>query len=83
MKDLTPNAERLKSHNLAINYSGHDPLLDSKQAAVILGLENYHTLEVWRSVKRYPELEYVRIGRKVKYRLSVLERFIERNTVSV
>lgn len=59
-----------------------DPLLNSKQAAVILGLENHHTLEVWRSVKRYPELEYVRIGRKVKYRLSVLERFIERNTVS-
>jgi predicted DNA-binding transcriptional regulator AlpA len=37
---------------------------------------------VWRSTKRYPELEYVKIGRNVRYRRSAIERFIQLRTVS-
>lgn len=59
----------------------NDPLLDTRQSAEYIGLDNHHTMEVWRSTGRYPELEYVKIGRKVKYRLSTLKRFLEQNTV--
>lgn len=38
------------------------------------------TLACWASNKRY-RLPYVRIGRRVMYRLKDIEEFIERNTV--
>ena len=56
-------------------------LLDSDEAAKFLGLKSSHTLEVWRSTKRYPELEYIKIGRLVRYRRKALERFILSRTV--
>jgi hypothetical protein len=34
------------------------------------------TLAIWRSTKRYP-LPYVRLGRRVYYRVSDIRRFIE------
>ena len=39
------------------------------------------TLAVWRSTKRY-NLPYVKIGRKVMYRLSDVYRFIDQRTSS-
>ena len=39
------------------------------------------TLAVWRCYKRYG-LPFVKVGRKVLYRMSDLEKFIERRTCS-
>jgi hypothetical protein len=54
--------------------------LSRVEAAKYLGLENPGTLEVWASTKRY-DLPYVKIGRRVFYRRSALDRFIEQRTV--
>ena len=58
----------------------HDELLTRDQAAIILGVKT-QTLSVWASTKRY-DLPYVKVGRSVRYRMSDLQRFIERNTVT-
>ena len=55
--------------------------LTKKQAANILGVTE-DTLAVWRCTKRYP-LSYIKIGRKVFYRLTDIEAFIESRTVIV
>ena len=52
-----------------------DDLLPSSDAAKELGLSSAHTLDVWRSTKRYPELEYLKIGRLVRYRRGAIRRF--------
>ena len=56
-----------------------DPLMTENQAAELLGVKPT-TLQVWRSTKRYP-LEYVKVGRLVRYRLSALEEFVALRTV--
>ena len=56
-----------------------DRLVATAEAAQILGAE-HGTLVVWRSQKRYP-LPYVKIGRKVRYRVSDLLAFIEARVV--
>lgn len=58
-------------------------LLTSEETARWLGLKNKHTLEVWRTTKRYPELEYIKVGRLVRYKREAIERFLESRTVSV
>ena len=60
-----------------------EELIDSCETANRLGLKNKHTLEVWRSTKRYPELEYIKVGRLVKYKRSAIERFLQARTVSM
>lgn len=55
------------------------PLIDRNTAAEILGVRP-QTLACWATTGRYP-LPFVRIGRRVKYRLADLEAFIERNIV--
>ena len=62
------------------NWPGAD-LVDTKTAAKILGLRNHHTLEVWRSEKRYPELRYHRVGGAVRYRAADLESFLQAHAV--
>lgn len=61
----------------------HQPLfperINPKEAAKILGV-SVDTLAVWRCTKRYP-LSYIKMGRKVFYRLVDLEKFIESRTV--
>lgn len=57
-----------------------DPLLTQEQTAEILGVKP-STLEVWRTTKRYP-LEYIKVGRNVRYRRSAVERFISSRTVA-
>lgn len=52
-------------------------LVDTKQAAKILDVSP-HTLDVWRATNRYP-LPFVRIGRKIRYRMSDLCEFINVN----
>jgi excisionase family DNA binding protein len=56
-----------------------DALLTTKQAAEALTLDP-GTLEVWRSKKRY-DLPYVKIGSKVRYRQSAIQKFLESRTV--
>ena len=58
----------------------HDPLLTEQQAADILGIAPT-TLQVWRATKRYA-LNYVKVGRNVRYRTSALQAFIESRTVT-
>ena len=50
-------------------------LLTPAQAADILGV-TIGTLAVWRCTARYP-LPFVKIGRRVKYRLYDINNFIE------
>lgn len=53
-------------------------LVDEKAAAEILDTTP-GTLSVWRSTGRYA-LPFVKIGRKVRYRVSDLEQWIEQRT---
>lgn len=55
-------------------------LLTRDEAAKYLGISP-RTLAVWACVKRY-QLPYVKMGRLVKYRRSVLDNFIERRTIT-
>lgn len=53
-------------------------LVDDKTAAAILDVSP-GTLSVWRSTGRY-NLPFLKIGRKVRYRLADLEAWMERRT---
>lgn len=55
------------------------PTLAAKSAAEFLGVEE-QTLAAWRCTNRYP-LPFIRVGRKIRYRISDLERFLESRTV--
>lgn len=57
-----------------------DPLLSEQQTAEVLGVKAT-TLQVWRSTRRYP-LQYVKVGRNVRYRASAVQAFIESRTVA-
>ena len=65
---------------LDIKTESIDPLLNEQRVADILGIEPT-TLQVWRSTKRYP-LEYVKVGRNVRYRASAVQSFIDSRTVA-
>lgn len=56
-----------------------DTLLNRKETAAFLGVTE-STLCHWASTKRY-NLQYVKMGRLVKYRKSDLIDFINRRTV--
>ncbi|WP_085440393.1 helix-turn-helix domain-containing protein [Magnetofaba australis] len=55
-------------------------LITPREAAKILGVEPT-TLGNWRHTKRYP-LPYVKVGKKVMYRLTDVEEFIESRYVT-
>jgi excisionase family DNA binding protein len=57
-----------------------DPLLTPSEAAAYLGVTE-NTLSVWRCVGRY-DIQFVKVGRLVKYRKSALDAFLQRRTVS-
>ena len=56
-----------------------DPLLTPPEAAAYIGVTE-NTLSVWRCVGRY-NIQFVKVGRLVKYRKSALDAFLERRTV--
>jgi len=56
-----------------------DPLLTEAQAAEVLQTKPT-TLQVWRSTGRYG-LQFIKVGRLVRYRRSELERFLRDRTV--
>lgn len=57
-----------------------DPLLSELQAAQFIGVKPT-TLQVWRSTKRYG-LRYIKVGRLVRYRTSVLQAFLASREVA-
>ncbi|MHA1575693.1 MAG: helix-turn-helix domain-containing protein [Alphaproteobacteria bacterium] len=54
-------------------------LLNTKEAADFLGLKT-GTLNIWRISNRY-SLEYIKVGRYIRYKKSELERWLEDRTV--
>lgn len=56
-------------------------LVSSADAAAMLRIKK-QTLAVWRCAKRQP-LPYVKMGRRVFYKRRDLERFVERNTLTM
>ena len=61
--------------------AGIDKLLTPAQVADILGVK-VMTLTHWRHHKRYA-LNFVRVGRSIRYRKADVERFIKTRTVEV
>lgn len=56
-----------------------DPLLTPPEAAAYIGVTE-NTLSVWRCVGRY-DIQFVKVGRLVRYRKSALDAFLDRRTV--
>ncbi len=56
-----------------------DPLLTPSEAAAYIGVTE-NTLSVWRCVGRY-NIQFVKVGRLVKYRKSALDTFLDRRTI--
>jgi predicted site-specific integrase-resolvase len=54
-------------------------LLNRVEAAEFLGVKP-QTLAIWATTGRY-SLPLIKVGRLAKYRLSDLERFLERRTI--
>ncbi len=62
-----------------LNNQSTDPLLPPPEAAAYIGVTK-NTLSVWRCVGRY-NIQYVKVGRLVKYRKSALDAFLDSRTV--
>lgn len=58
----------------------NDKLLNTAETAAYLRIKE-GTLDVWRCTKRY-DLPYVKIGRKVYYRLGDIQRFVESRVIN-
>ena len=56
-------------------------LLTPEEATRKLGLKSKGTLAVWRSTRRY-SLPYIKVGRRVMYRLRDIEAFLRTRTVA-
>jgi excisionase family DNA binding protein len=63
------------------HFQNRDRLLTGQEAADRLRVKK-DTLDIWRSTKRYP-LEYVKVGRNVRYLESAVDAFIAARTVSL
>ena len=55
-------------------------LLTEDQTAAYLSIRS-QTLATWRATRRYA-LPYIRVGRAIRYRLTDVEQFLTRRTVS-
>ncbi len=55
-------------------------LLTATETASYLGVK-VQTLAVWRSVGRYPELRYVKVGNSIRYRLADVEGWLATRTM--
>jgi len=60
-------------------HAADDALLDRKAAAAYLGGLSPGTLAVWDCTKRY-DLKPIKVGTAVRYRKSVLDKFLEEQT---
>lgn len=57
-----------------------DPLLTPENAAEYIGSQP-STMAIWRSTGRYA-IQYIKVGRLIRYRKSVLDAFLDRRTKS-
>ena len=73
-------ATHLRRAAQAVAQAATDPLLSRDQAAEYLGVTR-GTLEVWASTGRH-NLPYVKVGGRAKYRLSVLDAWLEKRTMN-
>jgi excisionase family DNA binding protein len=55
-------------------------ILTNIEAAAYIGVSP-HTLEMWRSNKRY-DIPYIKVGHLVKYRRTALDAWLERRTLT-
>ena len=62
------------------NDQSNDKLLSRKEAAEMLGVKDT-TLATWHTTNRYP-LPVIKVGKLAKYRISDINRFLERRAVS-
>lgn len=72
----------MKSHSAVssiIKNQSTDPLLTPPEAAAYIGVTE-NTLSVWRCVGRY-NIQFVKVGRLVRYRKSALDAFLDRRTI--
>jgi excisionase family DNA binding protein len=67
-----------EEHSPPKSNQSSDPLYDPAEAADYIGVKE-STLSVWRCVGRYG-IEYIKVGRLVKYRKSALDAFLQRRT---
>jgi excisionase family DNA binding protein len=61
------------------DHTNNTHLLTIKEASDYLGVTE-GTLNTWRSIKRY-NLNFVKVGRLVRYKQSDLDAFLDRRTV--
>jgi len=62
-----------------LHHQSTDPLLTPFEAAAYIGVTE-NTLSVWRCVGRY-NIQFVKVGRLVRYRKSALDAFLDRRTI--
>jgi excisionase family DNA binding protein len=78
-QEIGDHFKKIQNDHSQVKYSDAvDPLYDSSEAAEYLGIKE-NTLAVWRCVGRY-DIEYIKVGRLVKYRKSALDAFLKRRT---
>ena len=66
------------STTASLTHTPRRPVVDTMGAADYLGL-HARTLDNWRSQGRGPS--YVRVGRRIVYKISALEAYLEARTV--
>jgi excisionase family DNA binding protein len=71
--------QHMKGITMATAAPPTSDLLTAEEAAAYLGVRP-QTLAVWRLNRRYP-LPFIKVGSKVRYRRSDLERFLEERTI--
>ncbi|PYF81554.1 helix-turn-helix protein [Marinomonas alcarazii] len=69
-----------KDRSNLISTNGKQGLLSRNEAAQFLGVR-HQTLSTWACNGRYG-LRYVKIGRRAMYRVSDLEDFLDRRTIT-
>jgi excisionase family DNA binding protein len=82
-KDLVGEKEAAELFSVVLetlqaNRSNCNDIVGEKEAAAILGVTT-GTLQVWRSTGRYA-IPFIKVGRLVKYRRSVLEEWLDSRT---
>jgi len=71
--------KRISASKPAVTIENNPEFIEPREAAKKLHT-TAGTLAIWRCTRRYP-LSYIKIGSKVLYRVSDIEKFIQSRTV--
>jgi|GEM_PF-3699284 len=63
--------------------SDNDLLLTDKEAAEMLRLSNHKTLANWRCKGKHKDLEFIRIGRSIRYPVKSVRAFMSNHMVGM